>query len=135
MKNRRYNIKDELAYFNKVTQNMDCKEKIKQSEIEKNEISIEEQSICNDFIDNFDLDKELANRNLLGWIDMIENQKLHDAVKSLSLDEQVLLSYVFEKEKTQRELEKLYNLDHSVLCRRYNKIINSLKKIIKTNDF
>ena len=42
MKNCRYNIKDELAYFNKVTQNMDCKEKIKQSEIEKNEISIEE---------------------------------------------------------------------------------------------
>ena len=92
MKNRRYNIKDELAYFNKVTQNMDCKEKIKQSEIEKNEISIEEQSICNDFLDN---------------IDMIENQKLHDAVKSLSLDDQVLLSYIFEKEKTQRELEKI----------------------------
>ena len=135
MKKCRYNIKDELAYFNKVTQNMDCKEKIKQSEIEKNEISIEEQSICNDFIDNFDLDKELANRNLLGWIDMIENQKLHDAVKSLSLDEQVLLSYIFEKEKTQRELEKIYNLDQSAICRRYNKIIKSIKEFVQTNDF
>ena len=135
MKNCRYNIKDELAYFNKVTQNMDCKEKIKQSEIEKNEISIEEQSSCNDFIDNFDLDKELASRNLLGWIDMIENQKLHDAVKSLSLDEQVLLSYIFEKKKTQRELEKIYNLDQSAICRRYNKIIKSIKEFVQTNDF
>ena len=127
MKNRRYNIKDELAYFNKVTQNMDCKEKIKQSEIEKNEISIEEQPICNDFIDNFDLDKELANRNLLGWIDMIENQKLHDAVKSLSLDEQVLLSYIFEKEKTQRDLAKIYKIKHQNICKKIDQIICKLK--------
>lgn len=135
MKKRRYNIKDEMAYFNKVKKNMDCKEKIKQSEIEKNEISIEDRPICNDFIDNFDLDKELASRNLLGWIDMIEDQKLHAAVKSLPIEEQTLLSYIFEKEMTQRDLEKIYNLDHSALCRRYNKTINSIIKIIQSNDF
>ena len=99
MKKRRYNIKDEMAYFNKVKKNMDCKEKIKQSEIEKNEISIEDRPICNDFIDNFDLDKELASRNLLGWIDMIEDQKLHAAVKSLPVEEQALLSVTYLKKR------------------------------------
>lgn len=135
MKKRRYNIKDEMAYFNKVKKNMDCKEKIKQSEIEKNEISIEDRPICNDFIDNFDLNKELADRNLLGWIDMIEDQKLHAAVKSLPIEEQTLLSYIFEKEMTQRELEKIYNLDQSVICRRYNKTIKFIKEFVQTNDF
>ncbi len=127
MKKRRYNIKDEMAYFNKVKKNMDCKEKIKQSEIEKNEISIEDRPICNDFIDNFDLDKELADRNLLGWIDMIEDQKLHAAVKSLPIEEQTLLSYIFEKEMTQRELEKIYKMKHQSICERIDKIINKLK--------
>lgn len=135
MKKRRYNIKDEMAYFNKVKKNMDCKEKIKQSEIEKNEISIEDRPICNDFIDNFDLNKELADRNLLGWIDMIEDQKLHAEVKSLPIEEQTLLSYIFEKEMTQRELEKIYNLDQSVICRRYNKTIKFIKEFVQTNDF
>lgn len=135
MKKRRYNIKDEMAYFNKVKKNMDCKEKIKQSEIEKNEISIEDQPICNNFIDNFDLDKELASRNLLGWIDMIEDQKLHAAVKSLPIEDQTLLSYIFEKEMTQRDLEKIYNLDQSVICRRYNKTIKFIKEFVQTNDF
>lgn len=114
---------------------MNLKENIKQSEIEDNEIFVEDPSICSDFLDNFDLDKELTDRNLLGWIDMIEDQKLHAAVKSLSLDEQILLSYIFEKEMTQRELEKIYNLDHSALCRRCNKTIKSIRKIIQANDF
>lgn len=135
MKKRHYNIKDEMSYFNKVKKNMDCKEKIKQSEVEKNEISIEDWPICNDFIDNFDLDKEFAARNLLGWIDMIEDQKLHAAVKSLPIEEQTLLSYIFEKEMTQRELEKIYNLDQSVICRRYNKTIKFIKGFVQTNDF
>ena len=127
MKKRRYNIKDEMAYFNKVKKNMDCKEKIKQSEIEKNEISIEARPICNDFIDNFDLDKELADRNLLGWIDMIEDQKLHAAVKSLPIKEQTLLSYIFEKEMTQRDLAKIYKIKQQSMCERIDKIINKLK--------
>ena len=130
MKNRRYNIKDEIAYFNKVTKNMDCKEKIKQSKIEKNEISIEDRPICNDFIDNFDLDKELSDRNLLGWIDMIEDQKLHAAVKSLSLDEQLLLSYIFEKEKTQCELAEMYKVSQPAINLKLKASIKTIKEKI-----
>lgn len=128
-------IKNRDAYFKTVLKNMNLKENIKQSEMEDNEIFAEDPSICSDFLDNFDLDKELADRNLLGWIDMIEDQKLHAAVKSLPIEEQTLLSYIFEKEKTQRELEEIYNLDQSVICRRYNKIIKSIKEFVQTNDF
>ena len=84
MKNPRYNVKNEAAYFNKVIKHMEAKELIKQSQIEKAEFSIEELTGV-DVKDNFDLDKELAGCNLLGWIDMIEDQNLHAAVKSLSL--------------------------------------------------
>ena len=105
---------------------MDCKEKIKRIKIEKNEISIEERPGCNNFIDNFDLDKELTDLNLLAWIDVIENQKLHTAVKNLSLEEQVLLSYIFEKDKTQRDLKKIYKIKHQSICEKINKKKNNL---------
>ena len=49
MKRRRNDIKNEMAYFNKVTQNMDCKEKIKQDKIEDNEIFVEDPSVSSDF--------------------------------------------------------------------------------------
>ncbi len=127
MKKRRYNIKDEMAYFNKVKKNMDCKEKIKQSEIEKNEISIEDRPIYNDFIDNFDLDKELADRNLLGWIDMIEDQKLHAAIKSLPIEDQTLLSYIFEKEKTQCELAEIYKVSQPAINLKLKTLIKTIK--------
>ncbi len=120
-------IKNRDAYFKTVLKNMNLKENIKQSEIEDNEIFVEDPSICSDFLDNFDLDKELADLNLLGWIDMIEDQKLHAAVKRLPIEEQTLLSYIFEKEMTQRELEKIYKMKHQSICERIDKIINKLK--------
>ncbi len=120
-------IKNRDAYFKTVLKNMNLKENIKQSEIEDNEIFIEDPSICSDFLDNFDLDKELADRNLLGWIDMIEDQKLHAAVKSLPIKEQTLLSYIFEKEMTQRDLAKIYKIKQQSMCERIDKIINKLK--------
>ncbi len=124
---RRYNIKDEMAYFNKVKKNMDCKEKIKQSEIENNEIFVEDPAICSDFIGKFDLDKELADRNLLGWIDMIEDQKLHAAVKSLPIEEQALLSYIFEKEKTQCELAEIYKVSQPAINLKLKTLIKTIK--------
>lgn len=66
---------------------------------------------------------------------MIGNPKRHAVVKSLSLAEQNLLSYIFEKDKTEQELEKIYNSDHSLSCKRNNKIINKIKEIIQTDNF
>ena len=128
-------IKNRGAYFKTVLKNMNLKENIKQSEIEDNEIFVEDPSICSDFLDNFDLDKELADRNLLGWIDMIEDQKLHAAVKSLPIEEQTLLSYIFEKEMTQRELAKIYNLSHRAMGKKSKILIDKLKYFIQNGEF
>ncbi len=121
-------IKNRDAYFKTVLKNMNLKENIKQSEIEDNEVYVEDPSICSDFWADFDLEKELTDLNLLGWIDMIEDQKLHAAVKSLPIEEQSLLSYIFEKEKTQRDLEKIYKIKHQNICKKVNKIICKLKQ-------
>ncbi len=107
---------------------MNLKENIKQSEIEDNEIFVEDPFICSDFLDNFDLYKELADRNLLGWIDMIEDQKLHAAVKSLLIEEQTLLSYIFEKEKTQCELEEIYKIKQKNICKRVDRIMCKMRQ-------
>lgn len=121
-------IKNRDAYFKTVLKNMNLKENIKQSEIEDNEIFIEDPSICSDFLDNFDLDKELADRNLLGWIDMIEDQKLHAAVKSLPIEDQTLLSYIFEKGTTQRDLAKIYKIKQQNICKRVDRIMYKLRQ-------
>ena len=84
------NIKNEMAYFNRIARNMDIKQGIKDSKISKNETVCEE--IENLF---FYEDKYFCESNLLGWIELIENTALHKAIKSLSIEEQTLLSYIF----------------------------------------
>lgn len=126
MKHRNNNIKNELAYFYKVIKNMDTKEQIKQKKINEHEINFDE--VLHDMVfDNHDMDKLIKDKNLLGWIDMIEDQKLHTAVKSLSLDEQSLLSYIFEKGKTQCELAEMYKISQPAI----NLKLKILIKIIR----
>ena len=120
-------IKNRDAYFKTVLKNMNLKENIKQSEIEDNEIFVEDPSTCSDFLDNFDLNKEFTDRNLLGWIDMIENKKLHAVVKRLSLENQIFLSYIVKECKTQSELSHLYKLSQAQICEKINKIIRVIK--------
>ena len=103
MRNRHDGIKNEIAYFNKIIKNMDIKQSIKDSKIDNHETVCEE--IENVF---FYEDKYFCNSNLLEWIELIENADLYKALKSLNIKEQVLISYIFNKEKTQSEVAKFY---------------------------
>lgn len=120
-------IKNRDTYFKAVLKNMKLKEDIKQSEIEDNEVYVEDPSICSDFLADFDLEKELTDLNLLAWIDMIENKKLHAVVKCLSLENQIFLSYIVKECKTQSELSQLYSLSQAQICEKINKIIRVIK--------
>ena len=93
MKNRHENIKNELAYFYKVIKNLDIKDSIKQSKINGHETPLDE-ILYDQFSVDENLDKHLEERNLLGWIELIENQKLYKAVKSLSIEDQIFISYI-----------------------------------------
>ena len=93
MGNRHDNIKNEIAYFYTVIKNMDMmKNSIKRSKIKDNEVLTD---IIQDVYSTSD--EYFCENNLLDWIELIENPNLHKAIKSLSIKEQTLLSYIFYK--------------------------------------
>ena len=129
MKNHRNDIKNEIAYFYKVIKNMDSKDNIKSSKINEYEIPIEEV-MYNEFSSTSDVDRQLFQTSLLGWIELVENKNLHKALKSLKIEDQIFISYIVKECKTQRELAKIYNVDHRTVGRRFQKILNIIKKFL-----
>ena len=109
MKRRRENIKNELAYFYKVIKNMNIEDNIKQSKINEHEMPINE-ILYDQFSVGENMDKYLEERNLLGWIELIENPKLYEAVKNLPIEDQIFISYIVKEGIKQRELSIMYEL-------------------------
>ncbi len=120
-------INDKISYFNVVVKNMNLKDKTKLSKIKEHEITLESE-VYENMPDNFDIDEKISSDTLIGWIDLIENEKLHKAVKSLSMEDQIFISYIVKERRTQRELEKIYNISHQNIGKRFSKIINKLQQ-------
>ena len=131
MSRRRDNIKNELAYFYKVIKNMDIKDSIKQSQINEYETPLDE-ILCEQFFVDENMDKHLEEKNLLGWIELIENPKLYEAVKELSIEDQIFISYIIKEGLTQRELSIMYGLTQQDISYKFNKLIHSINKILHT---
>ena len=129
MKNRRENIKNELAYFYKVIKYMDIKDNIKQSKINECETPLDE-ILYDQLSVGENMDKHLEEQNLLGWIELIENQKLYEAVKSLSIEDQIFISYIVEGGRTQRDLARIYGINQRTVGRKFDKILVLLKSIL-----
>ena len=129
MSRRRNNIKNELAYFYKVIKNMNIKDSIKQSKINEHETPLDE-ILYDQFSVGENMDKHLEEKTLLGWIELIENQKLYEAVKGLSIEDQIFISYIVKECKTQSEISYFYNLSQSQVCYRFNKILRILNSNI-----
>lgn len=127
MRNHRNNIKNEIAYFRKVIKNMKIKESIKHSKINDNEVLT---NIIQDIYSTSD--EYFCENNLLDWVELIENPNLYKAIKSLSIEEQTLLSYIFYKEKTQIEVAKIYSVSQKSISVNINKILIKIKDILRT---
>ena len=125
MKNRHENIKNELAYFYKVIKNMDKKENIKQSKINEHEMPLDE-ILYDQFSVGENLDKLLEERNLLGWIELIENPKLYEAVKNLSIEDQIFIGYIVKEGQTQREVARIYGINQRTAGWKLEKTLNLL---------
>ena len=123
MKNHRNDIKNEIAYFYKVIKNMDSKDNIKNAKIREHEISLQEIV--------YDVDKQLFEKNLLGWIELVENKNLHKALKSLKIEDQIFISYIVKECKTQRELAKIYGIAQKNICKKFERLIKKIKKFLK----
>ena len=122
------NINDEISYFNTVVKNMNTDDLRRQTRINKREISLESE-VYENMPDNFDLDEKISDDTLTGWIDLIENEKLHKAVKSLPVEDQIFISYIVKERRTQVELQNIYGIDQSNISRRFDKIIKNIKKL------
>ena len=122
------NINDELSYFNAVIRNMNTDDLRRKNRINKKEISIESEKVEN-MPNNFDIDEKISDDTLTGWIELIENEKLHKAVKSLPVEDQIFISYIVKERRTQAELQKLYGVSQSNISRRFNKITKNIKKL------
>ena len=129
MKNRR-DIKSEMAYFYTAIKNMDKKDSIKNSKIQEHEISIEDV-LYDKESENADIEKQVFEENLLGWIELIENEKLHKAIKNLSIEDQIFISYIVKECKTQRELAEVYKMAQQNVSKKFSKIIEKLRKILR----
>ena len=123
-------IRNELAYFYTVIKNWDLKDKVKQSEIEKHEISFE-VLLNENLSDEFNLEQDLAEQGLLSWIDLVESDNLYAALKELSVEDQVFLSLIVKEGKTQRELAKFYQIDQKTISRKFSKICSFIIKNCK----
>ena len=120
-------IRNELAYFYTLIKNWDLKDKVKQSEIEKHEISFE-VLLNENLSDAFNLEQDLAEQGLLSWIDLVESDNLYAALKKLSVEDQVFLSLIVKEGKTQRELAMLYNISQKNINVNLHKIISKIKE-------
>ena len=129
MKNRR-NIKSEMAYFYTVIKNMDKKDVLKQSKVKEHEVSIEDV-LYDKESENADIEKQVFEENLLGWIELIENEKLHKAIKNLSIEDQIFISYIVKECKTQREVAEVYKMAQQNVSKKFSKIIEKLRKILR----
>lgn len=129
MGNHHDNIKNEIAYFHKVIKNMDLKDNIKNSKINECEIPIQEV-MYDTFSNEFDVDKQLFQTSLLGWIELVENENLHKALKSLSIEDQIFISYIVKECKTQQELASKYGINQSSVKNRFGKILRILKNLM-----
>ena len=130
MRNHLDNIKNEIAYFYTVIKNMDMKDSIKKSRVNEHEIPLED-IIYDDFSNDFDVDKQCQDKNLLGWMELIENENLHKAVKSLSVEDQIFISYIVKECRTQRDLAQIYKVNQRTIGRKFEKILNKIRKFYK----
>ncbi len=126
MKKSFKNEAERKAYFDVVVIHMNANDAKKQSKIDKHELPIGDL-IYDNFSKFSSIDEEFAEQSLLGWIELIENPNLYKAVKKLSVEEQIFISYIFKKDLSLKKAAKKYNLSLSNSFGRLNKIIRILK--------
>ena len=76
------------------------------------------------------MDKHLEEKTLLCWIKLIENQKLYEAVKGLSTEDQIFISYIVRENKTQQELAEKYRISQQNISKRFSKVSKRLRQLL-----
>ena len=72
----------------------------------------------------------LEEQNLLCWIELLENQKLYEAVKGRSIEGQIFISYIVRENKTQQELAEKYIISQQNISKRFSKVLKRLRQLL-----
>lgn len=112
------------AYYYKVVRRMNIDDFRAQIKIKKHECLFEENKHDKYFEDNY------FDESLTGWIEQIENEKLAKAVKSLPIEDQILISHIVKKRYTQEYLSKICKTSRSNITRRFSLIKQRIKKYL-----
>lgn len=72
-------------------------------------------------------DQYISDRSFLGWIEVIENQTLYAAIKSLSVEDQTLLTYRFKLCLSQAQTAEFMQVPQTNISYRERRV----KKIIR----
>ena len=97
MKNQ-VQIQNKKAYFETIVNNMNIDDFRRQIRIYDKECQLEKE-MYEKIGDKFDVEEEMADATLIGWIELIHNEALCEAVKSLPMDDQIFISYIFKEGK------------------------------------
>ena len=106
-----------------------AKDNIKKSKINEHETPLDE-ILYDQFSVGENMDKHLEEKTLLGWIELIENQKLYEAVKGLSIEDQIFISYIVRENKTQQELAEKYRISQQNISKRFSKVSKRLRQLL-----
>ena len=82
-------------------------------------------------LENEEIEDALAKRNLLGWIDQIENPRLHKAISSLSMEKKILLTLRYQYQKTQQEVARIMHIGQQAVSKGERGILKEIKKFFK----
>lgn len=109
------------AYYYKVVKRMDIDDFRAQMKTKEHECIFDENKHDEHFEETY------FDRNLTGWIELIENPKLYKAVKDLPAEDQIFISYIVKEGKTHRDLGIIYELNHRTIGRRFEQIAKKIR--------
>lgn len=81
--------------------------------------------------ENLAFEKALAEESFFGWIDLIDNPRLHKCVADLPKKQLVLLTLRFQFCKSQSETAEIMRISQHTVSTNERRILNKIKKFLK----
>lgn len=125
-------INNPIHYFNKVVNNMNIKDYKKQKKINSTEYSVEfseydEQLLHQHHSHNNDIVDHIHKNDNLSWIELIENEQLYLAMKTLKIEDVSLIHMWLNQGYTQKEIAEHMGMQEKTVNKRLSRIRKGLR--------
>lgn len=137
-------IRKPRNYFNKYISKEILKDQKKQAKYYKMFASLDEllseemtsiskrtQTLLATNSDGMAFEQQLSELSMFGWIEQIENQRLHAAIQELSLDEKLLLTFRYQFCFSQKETAALLGTTQQAISKKERALKKLFRQILK----